>query len=85
MCLTVWDSEDFKDGDVSKKPGDWFVQDTTNTTFNDAWCETNGTKPTVILPPHTAPLDLKFGVREGDANMYASLHGSWNRPVPIVR
>ncbi|KAH6903287.1 cellobiose dehydrogenase [Coprinopsis sp. MPI-PUGE-AT-0042] len=83
ICLSTWQSEDFKDGDVSKKPGDWFVQDTTNGTFTDGWCETNAKKPTVLLPPHTAPLDMKFGVRDGDANMYASLHGSWNRQVPI--
>lgn len=83
VCLSVWEAGDFKDGDVSKKPGDWFVQDPSNSTFNDAWCERNATKPTALLPPHTAPLDMKFGVKKGDANMYASLHGSWNRPVPI--
>ncbi|KAG2006962.1 cellobiose dehydrogenase [Coprinopsis cinerea AmutBmut pab1-1] len=82
ICYTVWEEKDFRDGDTRKKPGDWFVQDPGNSTFNDEWCEANAVKPTVLLPPHTAPLDLKFGVKSGDSNLYASLHGSWNRQPP---
>ncbi|TFK28302.1 cellobiose dehydrogenase [Coprinopsis marcescibilis] len=82
VCFTVWEGGDFGNGDTPKIPGDWFVQDTTNGTFTDDWCEANAVKPTVILPPHTAPLDMKFGARDGDHNLYAALHGSWNRSPP---
>ena len=61
-----------------------FVQ-APNATMNDAWCEANAVKPTALLPPHTAPLDIKFAPRLSDGNLYATLHGSWNRSPPQVR
>jgi glucose/arabinose dehydrogenase len=53
---------------------------------DDAWCEANATPPVTFLPPHTAPLDIKFydtGVRGGLPDSYwggafVALHGSWN-------
>jgi len=80
-CFTVWEPSNFVD--TTFQPGDWFVQ-APNSTMNDAWCNSNAVKPTVLLPPHTAPLDFKFGVGS-DSNMYAGLHGSWNRSPPQVR
>ncbi|RXW15117.1 hypothetical protein EST38_g10738 [Candolleomyces aberdarensis] len=84
VCYTVWEPKDFSNGDTRKQVGDWFVQDPSNSTYNDAWCDTYAGKPTAVLPPHTAPLDLKFGVKNGDNNVYAALHGSWNRNPPQV-
>ncbi|EAU83854.2 hypothetical protein CC1G_09523 [Coprinopsis cinerea okayama7 len=52
-----------------------------NGQYNDAWCNTNAVKPTALLPPHTAPLDMKFGLGN-DTNLYVGLHGSWNRQPP---
>ena len=60
-----------------------FVQ-APNSTINDDWCSENSANPTVLLPPHTAPLDMKFGAHENDTNLYVSLHGSWNRDPPQV-
>ena len=53
--------------------------------MDDAWCDANTVKPTALLPPHTAPLDIKFAPRLSDGNLYATLHGSWNRSPPQVR
>ncbi|EAU83830.2 hypothetical protein CC1G_09499 [Coprinopsis cinerea okayama7 len=79
-CYTVWEETDIIDKSV--RPGDWFVQDTGNSQYTDAWCEANSVKPIALLPPHTAPLDMKFGVRPDDTNLYVGLHGSWNRSPP---
>ncbi|KAH6903296.1 hypothetical protein BKA70DRAFT_1566904 [Coprinopsis sp. MPI-PUGE-AT-0042] len=76
-CFTVHTSENFPDG---KQVGDWFTQENSGT-YNDAWCNTNAVKPTVLLPPHTAPLDMKFGLGN-DTNLYVPMHGSWNRQPP---
>jgi len=77
-CFTVWQPSSFRD--KTFQTGDWFVQ-APNSTLTDAWCETNAKKPTALLPPHTAPLDAKFGVGS-DSAMYVALHGSWNRNPP---
>jgi len=52
--------------------------------IDDKWCEKNAVKPSVILPPHNAPLDLKFSPKKGEDVVVASLHGSWNRNPPDV-
>ncbi|KAJ3506709.1 hypothetical protein NLJ89_g6719 [Agrocybe chaxingu] len=79
-CYTVWEPRDFVETNFSV--GDWFVQEPNATTgITDAWCNENASKPTVILPPHTAPLDMKFGVKN-DTSLYVPLHGSWNRDIP---
>ncbi|RXW12263.1 hypothetical protein EST38_g13592 [Candolleomyces aberdarensis] len=77
-CYTVWEPSDFTDKQFAV--GDWFVQNNSGQ-YNDDWCNTNATKPVALLPPHTAPLDMKFGLGT-DSNMYAALHGSWNRQPP---
>ncbi|TFK28282.1 hypothetical protein FA15DRAFT_753613 [Coprinopsis marcescibilis] len=77
-CYTVWEPRDFTDS--TKRAGDWFTQNNSGQ-YNDAWCETNAVKPIVILPPHMAPLDFKFGLGN-DTNMYVGFHGSWNRTPP---
>jgi len=75
-CYTVFDAADITD--ASFKPGDYFALQP-NSTFNDGWCASNAAKPSLILPPHTAPLDMKFGARDDDNNLYIGLHGSYNR------
>ncbi|EAU83855.1 hypothetical protein CC1G_09524 [Coprinopsis cinerea okayama7 len=78
-CYTIWEPADFNDS--TKRVGDWFTQ-TNSGQYNDAYCNSNTTaKPVVLLPPHTAPLDFKFGVGN-DSNLYVPLHGSWNRQPP---
>jgi glucose/arabinose dehydrogenase len=76
-CFYVWDPTSFRD--KTFKTGDNFVQ-SPNATLTDAWCESKVTKPLLLLPPHTAPLDIKFGLN--DTNAYVSLHGSWDRQPP---
>jgi hypothetical protein len=41
-------------------------------------------KPALMLPPHSAPLDLKFSPASfpSDTSAYVALHGSWNRDTP---
>ncbi|TEB36598.1 hypothetical protein FA13DRAFT_1658324 [Coprinellus micaceus] len=79
-CYTVWRGDVFPDG--PREPGDWFVQDPNTNQYTDRWCDENAVKPTVLLPPHTAPLDMKFGNHTNDTNVYIPLHGSWNREPP---
>lgn len=80
-CYTVWQATDFTDKQFSV--GDWFTQDNSGI-YNDAWCNSNAVKPVALLPPHSAPLDMKFGLGT-DSNMYAALHGSWNRqPTQVI-
>ncbi|PPQ71370.1 hypothetical protein CVT24_011756 [Panaeolus cyanescens] len=78
-CFLVWEPSNFRD--KTFQPGDWFVQ-APNSTLTDSWCEANAVKPKAMLPPHTAPLDMKFGVGDDAVNLYVSLHGSWNRSPP---
>ncbi|KAJ2925324.1 hypothetical protein H1R20_g11771, partial [Candolleomyces eurysporus] len=78
-CYTVYDPAPITD--LSLQPGDYFALQP-NSSFNDAWCSANAARPSLILPPHTAPLDMKFGVK-GDNNLYIGLHGSWNRETTI--
>lgn len=77
-CYTVWEAGDFTDRTF--RVGDWFTQQNSGQ-YNDAWCDSNAVKPITLLPPHTAPLDMKFGLGT-DTSMYAALHGSWNRQPP---
>lgn len=81
-CYTVYDPAPITD--LSLQPGDYFALQP-NSTFNDAWCSTNAAKPSLILPPHTSPLDMKFGVTKDDSNLYIGLHGSFDRETTIVR
>jgi hypothetical protein len=99
-CYTVWEAGDFDDRTMNtgwwygnhfffREPtrpkiiNSRFVQ-APNSTVDDDWCAANAVAPTVLLPPHTAPLDMKFGAHVNDTNLYVSLHGSWNREPPQV-
>ncbi|TFK75515.1 hypothetical protein BDN72DRAFT_831768 [Pluteus cervinus] len=78
-CFKVWEPRNFTD--KTFQVGDWFVQ-APNNTINDTYCTTNiRGDPLTLLPPHTAPLDIKFGIGS-DTSAYVSLHGSWNRSPP---
>jgi len=71
-CFSVWDPAAFPEDNF--KPGDWFVQQP-NDTINDAFCNANAVKPTLLIPPHSAPLDMTFG-QGHDSNLYGALHTS---------
>ncbi|KAJ3504827.1 hypothetical protein NMY22_g17790 [Coprinellus aureogranulatus] len=81
-CYSVWNETDIPNADLSV--GQFFVQDP-NGAYSDAWCNINSATPKALLPPHAAPLDIKFGVRPDDTNLYVALHGSSAREVPLVR
>lgn len=76
-CFTVWGGDEFPDGNPAT--GSQFIP-APNDTFTDATCEERSVGPRLSFQAHSAPLDAKFD-REG-ANMYVSLHGSWNRDIP---
>ena len=79
-CHAAWDVEaipnrgdllvgnQFLLGDVN----DTFVA---NDTMNDAVCARERIAPVITLPPHNAPIDLKFTADGTEA--YISFHGSW--------
>ena len=48
---------------------------TGNDTMNDAVCAKERVAPVITLPPHNAPIDLKFNAQGTAA--YVSFHGSW--------
>ncbi len=48
-----------------------------NATFDDAACAAKSTPPRLSIKAHSAPIDGKFD--KDYANLYVSLHGSWNR------
>ena len=48
---------------------------TANDSINDAVCAKERAAPVITLPPHNAPIDLKF-TADGTA-AYVSFHGSW--------
>lgn len=79
-CYTVYNPADITD--QSLKVGDYFALQP-NSTFNDAWCQTNAAKPSLVLPPHVAPLDMKFGTHKDDNNLYIGLHGSYNADTTV--
>ena len=49
---------------------------TGNDTMNDAVCARQRVAPVITLPPHQAPIDLKFTADGSEA--YISFHGSWS-------
>ena len=48
---------------------------TANDTINDAVCAKERAAPVITLPPHNAPIDIKFTADGTEA--YISMHGSW--------
>ena len=85
-CQAVWDAEvipnrgdlvtgnQFLVGDVN----DTFVA---NDTINDAVCAKERAAPVIVLPPHNAPIDLKFNADGSEG--YISMHGSWSVIVKV--
>ena len=79
-CQAAWDVEviprrgdlvvgnQFLVGDVN----DTFIA---NDTINDAVCAKERAAPVITLPPHQAPIDLKFTADGSEG--YISFHGSW--------
>ncbi|TFK28250.1 hypothetical protein FA15DRAFT_678483 [Coprinopsis marcescibilis] len=70
-CFNVWDSKTVTDRRFEL--GDW------SATFpegekNDQWCAEVMHKLSLILPPHSAPLDLVFG--PNDSKLYVAVHGN---------
>ena len=79
-CQAAWDVQVIPDrGDLVV--GNQFlvgdVNDTfvANDTINDAVCVKERAAPVITLPPHNAPIDLKFTADGSEA--YVSFHGSW--------
>jgi len=81
-------SEGKLDPKYAKGPGtQWFHPNFPSRT--DQWCEANSKRPAFNLPAHTAPLDILFVGNDQSfpskyqGNAIVSLHGSWNRQVPV--
>lgn len=79
-CHAAWDMDSIPNrGDLVV--GNQFlvgdVNDTfiANDTINDAVCAEERAAPVITLPPHNAPIDLKFTADGTEA--YISFHGSW--------
>ncbi|KAL8709689.1 MAG: hypothetical protein Q9220_005629 [cf. Caloplaca sp. 1 TL-2023] len=79
-CHAAWDVAAIPNrGDL--KIGNQFLVGDTNDTFtandtiNDAVCARERAAPVITLPPHNAPIDLKFSADGNEA--YISFHGSW--------
>ncbi|CAH0020551.1 unnamed protein product [Clonostachys rhizophaga] len=78
-CFTVWRTDDFPNIG-SLKTGNSFAVDDAENSVNDTTCNTDFISPRLALPPHTAPLDIKF--TDDGSTAYVSFHGSWNRDEP---
>ncbi|KAI3398362.1 hypothetical protein diail_9454 [Diaporthe ilicicola] len=79
-CVAVWTPGDLSNSAL--KVGMHFVPNLASgqdAATADAGC-TKFTAPKLTLPPHTAPLDIKFNKNATAA--YISLHGSWDRNPP---
>jgi glucose/arabinose dehydrogenase len=76
-CFSVWGGELFPDGNPAT--GSSFIPEP-NSTWSDATCQERVTGPRLSIKAHSAPIDAKFD--PDNANLYVTLHGSWNRDVP---
>ena len=76
FCVAAWDPSTIRDSQVAI--GEQFyanIPDGYDVEAADRTCEQYFEPPRVVLPAHTAPLDIKF-VADGSA-AFVSLHGSW--------
>lgn len=76
FCLAAWDPSTLRDDKVTV--GSQFYANIPNGYDNvaaDRACRAIFQAPRVVLPPHTAPLDIKFTADGSSA--FVSLHGSW--------
>jgi glucose/arabinose dehydrogenase len=76
-CFSVWGGDLFPDGNPTT--GSSFIPEP-NSTWSDATCQEKVTGPRLSIKAHSAPIDAKFD--PDNANLYVTLHGSWNRDVP---
>ncbi|KAL9599310.1 MAG: hypothetical protein Q9219_003937 [cf. Caloplaca sp. 3 TL-2023] len=81
-CHTAWDLATIPNRGDLKVGNQFLVGDVNNTfvandTINDAVCVHERAGPVLALPPHNAPIDLKFSADGNEA--YISFHGSWDR------
>ena len=79
-CHAAWDLDSIPDRGDLVVGNQFLVGDandtfTANDTINDAVCVKERAAPVVTLPPHNAPIDLKFTADGTEA--YISFHGSW--------
>ncbi|KAI9795587.1 MAG: hypothetical protein M1835_005499 [Candelina submexicana] len=81
-CQTAWDVDAIPNKGDLVVGNQFLVGDVNNTftandTMNDAVCARERVAPVLAMPPHQAPLDLKFTADGSEA--YISFHGSWDR------
>ena len=79
-CHAAWDLGSIPNRGDLVVGNQFLVGDVNNTfaaneTINDAVCARERAAPVVTLPPHNAPIDLKFTADGTEA--YISFHGSW--------
>ncbi|KAF2756427.1 soluble quino protein glucose dehydrogenase [Pseudovirgaria hyperparasitica] len=79
LCVTAWDTTNLS-SIPNIQTGQQFVRGTPNSTLTDEMCRTQHLPPRLSFTPHTAPLDIKFGILGRVA--YITFHGSWNRDDP---
>lgn len=79
-CHAAWDVQAIPNRGDLVVGNQFLVGDVNNTftgndTMNDAVCAKERVAPVITLPPHNAPIDLKFNAQGTAA--YVSFHGSW--------
>ncbi|KAI2605629.1 hypothetical protein GGR54DRAFT_443322 [Hypoxylon sp. NC1633] len=82
-CFTVWapvSAITDTDGTHELEVGKQFVM-APNATFNDESCARMSVPPRLSFQAHAAPLDAKFDAPKY-ANLFVTLHGSWDRDPP---
>ena len=79
-CQSAWDVEAIPNHSTLVTGDQFLLGDVNNTytgndTMNDAVCARERAAPVIVIPPHNAPIDIKFNADGSEA--YVSLHGSW--------
>lgn len=79
-CHASWEMDSIPNRGDLVVGNQFLVGDVNNTfiandTINDAVCAKERAAPVITLPPHNAPIDLKFTADGTEA--YISFHGSW--------
>jgi glucose/arabinose dehydrogenase len=85
LCFASWDVQSLSSiqtnqySDANFTVGRQFVMEP-NSTYSDAFCETQRTSPRLVFEAHMAPLDIKFDSKGETA--WISFHGSWDKTTP---
>ncbi|KAH8727518.1 soluble quino protein glucose/sorbosone dehydrogenase [Phaeosphaeriaceae sp. PMI808] len=79
-CFAAWNVSEIPDN-KGLQTGSNFAIGTQNATLNDTFCQKDRVAPRITFNAHMAPLDIKFNTNGTGA--WVSMHGSWNRQVPI--